>query len=75
MSNENFKIGDIVVYLKTKEECEILGDKNTPYKHLHFNPILPLPGNDFILGVIPTVKDKLYPLIHCSKNEIRKAGD
>ena len=74
MSNENFKIGDRVIYIKTNEECEIVGDTNTEYKHLHFKPILPLPGHDFILAVIPTVKDEFYPLVHCLKTDIQKTA-
>jgi hypothetical protein len=75
MGEQNFKIGDKVIYLKTKEECEILGDKNTPYKHMFFEPILPTVGSDFILGVVPSEKDKFYPLIHCLQSEIQRKED
>ena len=65
MENNKFKIGDKVVELMQGIKCEIIADKDTPYK---FAPLLkdiyPNAGCDFVLKERDLKGRGVVPFIH-----------
>ncbi len=84
MTNKEFKIWDYVVYdgidtdlIKNGEVCQIVADKDTPYKMTipPHTPNYPTYGNDFVINPCATeeeIKAKvLKPLVSVSKNDLK----